>query len=408
MQQSLFEGSAGPRPVEKNVTVGKAAKAVVTKQQKEFKRLSKKIEDLRKQKADTEVLLENQLKYYIAHIAPLEERLLKLRTACVKLTFPFFTAEKKGISKKEKPVLGELIEQALGDVFYLSPNDPDKELKEIYEAVTGQNYDEEAKEEEEEMREEMERMFRQMGLDVDLSAFNSELSPEELAVKMKELQEELLKQTEQLNEKKTSKKKGKQQMAREALAKQKEELAKKSVSSVYKQLAKLFHPDLEKDENLKIEKEELMKQLTAAYEKEDLHTLLKLEMQWIQKEGTDFEKLGDEAIAAYNQMLKDQVDDLEMDIDSLRMHPRFAKLSRFEGQRKGKGLAVLKEEEINLTDVTDQLEVDISGLQGPHAAKYLKDLIKAFDEFKKDKDLPFFDLDEIEDFFENFDFGRKR
>ena len=42
--------------------------------------------------------------------------------------------------------------------------------------------------------------------------------------------------------------------------------------------------DLEPDEELKAGKEELMKQLTVAYENNDHHALLRLELEWLQKE----------------------------------------------------------------------------------------------------------------------------
>ena len=46
-------------------------------------------------------------------------------------------------------------------------------------------------------------------------------------------------------------------------------------------LAKMLHSDLETDETLKLEREELMKKVTAAYQDKDLNTLLKLEIEII-------------------------------------------------------------------------------------------------------------------------------
>lgn len=53
-----------------------------------------------------------------------------------------------------------------------------------------------------------------------------------------------------------------------------DDIEKKSVSDLYKELAKLIHPDLEQDEALRYRKEQLMKELTAAKDKEDVHTML--------------------------------------------------------------------------------------------------------------------------------------
>ncbi|MBC7867390.1 MAG: hypothetical protein H7X88_07640, partial [Gloeobacteraceae cyanobacterium ES-bin-316] len=53
-----------------------------------------------------------------------------------------------------------------------------------------------------------------------------------------------------------------------------DEVEKKSISELYKELAKMIHPDLEQDEAVRHSKEQLMKELTAAKEKEDVHAML--------------------------------------------------------------------------------------------------------------------------------------
>ena len=53
-----------------------------------------------------------------------------------------------------------------------------------------------------------------------------------------------------------------------------DDLAKKSITELYKELAKLIHPDLEQDEQRRHSKEQLMKELTAARDKEDVHAML--------------------------------------------------------------------------------------------------------------------------------------
>lgn len=103
----------------------------------------------------------------------------------------------------------------------------------------------------------------------------------------------------------------------------------KNISSIYRQLAKAFHPDLEQDEELKLEKEHLMKELTAAYEKNDLHTLLRLEIFWIKKEENNPDKLSDDKLKIYNEALKEQVQELEDEIDVLSEHPRYEPLQKF-------------------------------------------------------------------------------
>lgn len=52
------------------------------------------------------------------------------------------------------------------------------------------------------------------------------------------------------------------------------ESEKKSMTELYKELAKLIHPDLEQDEEKRHRKEQLMKELTAARDSEDVHAML--------------------------------------------------------------------------------------------------------------------------------------
>jgi hypothetical protein len=61
-----------------------------------------------------------------------------------------------------------------------------------------------------------------------------------------------------------------------------EEFRKRSIAKLYKQLARVLHPDLEQDRGLQSEKVQLMQELTEAYRQNDLHTLLRLELQWIE------------------------------------------------------------------------------------------------------------------------------
>lgn len=54
-----------------------------------------------------------------------------------------------------------------------------------------------------------------------------------------------------------------------------------------------------------------MQELTVAYRQNDLHTLLRLEMQWIENEGGDIDRLTEEELGVYNEVLQGQVQGLE-------------------------------------------------------------------------------------------------
>ncbi len=105
----------------------------------------------------------------------------------------------------------------------------------------------------------------------------------------------------------------------------------KDILSVYRQLARLFHPDLEQDPQRRIEKEALMKELTAAYDKGDLHTILGLELRWLLNSDGDITKLADTKLAAYTKALKRQSHNTEQEMYSLRNNPRFIELQYLDG-----------------------------------------------------------------------------
>ena len=69
-----------------------------------------------------------------------------------------------------------------------------------------------------------------------------------------------------------------------------------------------------------------MQELTAAYASKDLHTLLKLELEWIHREESDQARMTDEKLEAYSQLLRDQVADLEAEAAALPYSPRYLPL----------------------------------------------------------------------------------
>jgi hypothetical protein len=117
-------------------------------------------------------------------------------------------------------------------------------------------------------------------------------------------------------------------MQREQRERQAEEARKKSIATIYKQLARVLHPDFEQDAARKEEKVVLMQELTAAYRNNDLHTLLRLEMEWIEREQGDVQRLTDEKLAIYNQVLREQAWELEREVSDLAFHPRYQTLAK--------------------------------------------------------------------------------
>ena len=303
-------------------------KQLLSKQQQTFNRLITKIEKLRQELEQTNNILNKKLDFYVKHIYPLDQEMTSLKKEVVKILFTFFT-NKKLLSKKQKEALREVIITQLSNILKFETGEPDNELKEIFKAVEGISYEEAAEEDFDSMKYEMAEMFEEFGFDMDLDDMHSNMTQEEIIKKMLEMQDQLKQQEEAKQHKRSSQKKTKKQLEKAERERLIEEARTKNISSIYRQLAKAFHPDLEQNEQLKLEKEQLMKQLTTAYEKKDLHTLLRLEIAWIQKEENNPDKLGDEKLKIYNEALKQQVQELEDELHMLLEHPRYQPLQKF-------------------------------------------------------------------------------
>lgn len=120
-----------------------------------------------------------------------------------------------------------------------------------------------------------------------------------------------------------ARKKTAKQLAKEQQEEFANEFKVKNIRNIYISLAKLLHPDTETDATLKAEKEEVMKKVTAAYDKNDLLTLLQLEIEWVHKNNTHLHNLKDDVLKLYCDVLKEQLRALQLEKFGLRENPRY-------------------------------------------------------------------------------------
>ena len=94
--------------------------------------------------------------------------------------------------------------------------------------------------------------------------------------------------------------------------------AKSAIRTVFRQLASALHPDREPDEQERLRKTGLMSEVNAAYDRNDLTTLLRLQMQVTQASPQGTARMADDKLLAMCLLLKEQVAALEDDLEQLQ------------------------------------------------------------------------------------------
>jgi hypothetical protein len=293
------------------VNSNKTSKKQIDADQKTVDRLLRKISELREKIKSGKTELEKALRFYSRKTEPLRTEKLNLQKEFIKKTMPFYLNEKK-LSIKQKGVLKEILIQQLNEILQEEQLKDNDELRKIFETLTGETYENVLQRSFEAGKSEIKEMFRKMGFDVNLDHIDIGMSREDiLNMLTSKMKEHSKKESDSTNEKEYE-----------------PEHINDNISVIYKQLAKVFHPDLEQDPNKKSKKEALMKQLTVAYGNNDLASMLQLEMTYFSKPGK-ISETSQENIRIYNAILKDQIKKAENELDSLAMHSRYEVLRKY-------------------------------------------------------------------------------
>lgn len=137
-----------------------------------------------------------------------------------------------------------------------------------------------------------------------------------------------------------------------------------SIRSIYISLVKKLHPDREPDETEKARKTEIVKQLTEAYEKKDLISLLLLQSEHQLNKDKELKDL-----KAYNQILEEQVASLEEEYSAL-----YAYLGNesFVTEKSLKKMIKSKKKELNQYLTQEQQLLDVVYSVPENLVVYLK------------------------------------
>ena len=353
------------------------SKIPLTPEQKKFKNLSNKVEKLQTSLGKTEKKFEEWLMYYYKEILPMQKALGATLTAQVKVLHGFYK-EPKGLSRDQKTILKELILEKIQVVFnYSSLLPKDLEILAIFDEFRKQHIQPEDLEDFEDFKASTKKMFQDKGLDIDLDDLDITDNIEDVMSRIfGSLDEEQLNEF-QRNKEPPPRKKSKKEKEQERQLKEFQDMQRKGIRSLYKQLARLLHPDLELDPSVRDTKIKAMKELTSAYEANDLFTLLQLERKWGNKANDHKNFYTDEQLKIFNKLLSDQVESLNMQKFEILAHPRFAPLHNFEMSPHSDGAKILSIIKLDYLKHISSLKNQLDRLQGRNGVKAIKELITA-------------------------------
>jgi hypothetical protein len=282
--------------------------APLSKAQKTFNARIKQIERLRAELAAWEAAVPAFQKRYVNELLPLIEASIALQADWVhRLDAVHGQPGLTGVERRTlRGVIVDLVSELLEER-------EDAALKAVYNRHAQSDFDAEQASQLAETRAMLEDM-----LGIELGEEAQALTPDELfryAHDKKQAQEEARAQ------RKAARKKTPKQLAREAAERAEEARHHQSLRDIYRKLASALHPDREPDAQERERKTVLMQHVNQAYDRKDLLRLLELQLE-LEHIGPAATRLGDEALARYNQILKEQVAELQHELHSVEGHFR--------------------------------------------------------------------------------------
>jgi hypothetical protein len=367
-------------------TIGKKdQKRPMSKGQKEFNRRIKKVNKLKDELQEMETFIPEIRSRYQAKIVPLQDKIANAREKFVKMLDRSYAL--KFFRSKEKEKIQDLI---LNHAHELIHSYGKTELIPIYDKYNEVSFEEEKEQMKSASKGMAEDLFKNFfGMDVDLDNVDMD-NFEEIGDRFKEQMEAKAAEEEQQRKKR---KKTKAQQAKEERQTKEAKSISKTARELYMKLVKEFHPDRETDEQKQAEMTKKMQHITEAYKNKDLYELLRLEMELLQGIEERLDELSEQQLKLYNKLLKEQQQELEGKLYSLKFMPAmepFAEYIRF-----GKyGMQVLDRDHAELKKKLHFIEDDTSLLSDK---QYLRDFLRDYEIEEEDEMDFFFPFDDFEE-----------
>ncbi len=292
--------------------------APLSKAQKEFNRLTKRIGELEIEIKHFRQSTDAIHQRINAEYRPLLTDYNRHRADLVRV-FDHAYARPEA-TKTEKKKLAHLI---LDIAHYLIENHGMDELKPIFDKYDQDGFDQTTAETDGLISEAMKDMVGAMygiTFDPDVDVSTQDKFGAYVQEQLQARQAEHEQQRQQAEEKKAKKPKTAKQQEREEKKQLEERNVTKAVRTLYMDLVKAFHPDRERDEAEKERKTAVMQRITEAYEKSDLLALFRLQLEFNRIDQQHLETLADDQLKYYNKILKQQESELGEEFYSMRQH----------------------------------------------------------------------------------------
>lgn len=290
-----------------------SAEKILSKNQQMFNKLSQQIEKLQKEITAESERLNNLKSMYCGEVLNLENEVVQSQIDFALLLDS--VSGKYKFNKIELENISEIIIWMLDKAFYSM--EPTPEQIAIFDKWSKSSYQEELEKQEKEnasFHEMFEAVFGNNNFDEDGGSEDPDSHHTDFGDKGS-------------YKHKNYQTKTKKQQEKEEALRIEQELKDKNIRSVYISLAKVLHPDSESDPDARHEKEQVMKQVTVAYEQKNMTMLLQLEMEWVHKTADHLDQLTDEKLKTYIAVLKEQVEQLKNEKFALRNDPRYEIIS---------------------------------------------------------------------------------
>jgi hypothetical protein len=333
----------------------------LSKEQKAFNTLIKKIEEKRASLAAWQEIIPIYQKKYASDYIPLVETSQEIQIELVHCLDR--ASDQKGLTSTERRMIHDLISGMAGS---LAAERDDADLKNIYNKHSGSDYDAEEAASMNGLKSMLEDVIGvDLGDDLDMS------SPEEIfkraQVHMHEQQTQFEAERQAYEERQAKRKKTAKQIAKESQQQAEEQQTSQSIRELYRKLVSALHPDREPDPQERERKTLLMQRINQAYDKNDLLLLLELQLELEHIDQAIINNITAGRLKHYNKILKEQLIELE--------HEIFITEDMFKAQ-----FGISPFERLTPSTIMRNLAADIVGIQ--HAIHDLKNDLLAFQDIK--------------------------